>query len=102
MGTHPIFESDFDCLTEGLQMPTKGNINIVHDEQIWRDHIKTEENALKSWESKWGFTKEIYPEMYGENTKKNEKEKSEIAKFPETTQKLYGWKKPNPLYQKLS
>jgi len=23
-----------------------------------------ESNALKSWESKWGFTKEVYPEMY--------------------------------------
>ena len=22
-------------------MPSKGNINIVHDEQIWRDHIRT-------------------------------------------------------------
>ena len=26
---------------EGRQMPSKGNINIVHDEQIWRDHIRT-------------------------------------------------------------
>jgi len=23
-------------------------------------------------------------------------------KFPETTQRQYGWKRPNPLYQKLS
>ena len=29
-------------------MPTKGNINIVADEQIWRDHIKTGENFKKS------------------------------------------------------
>ena len=28
-------------ISEGRQMPSKGNINIVHDEQIWRDHIRT-------------------------------------------------------------
>merc|ERR1711990_30070 len=100
MGTHPIFESDFDCLTEGLQMPTKGNINIVADEQIWRDHIKTESNALKSWESKWGFTKEVYPEMYDQNAAMLKAERAKKAeKFPETTQRQYGWKKPNPLYK---
>jgi len=47
-------------------MPSKGNINIVHDEQIWRDHIRTETIAVKAWEAKWGFTKDIYPEMYSQ------------------------------------
>ena len=28
-------------------MPSKGNVNIVHDEQIWRDHIKTGEISIR-------------------------------------------------------
>jgi len=24
MGTHPIFESDFDCLTDGAAVPERG------------------------------------------------------------------------------
>merc|ERR1712242_632902 len=68
---HPQFKYAYYRPKEGLQMP-KGNVNIVHDEQIWRDHIRTETNTLKTWESKWGFTKE------------------------------YGWRKPDPLYVALS
>jgi len=31
MGTHPIFESDFDCLT------VKGLFRIAYDGKQWRD-----------------------------------------------------------------
>ena len=30
-------------------MPSKGNINIVHDEQIWRDHIRTGIHLYRGW-----------------------------------------------------
>ena len=50
----------------------KGNVNIVHDEQIWRDHIRTETNTLKTWESKWGFTKDMYKEMYSQEEETTE------------------------------
>ena len=30
-------------------MPSKGNINIVHDEQIWRDHIRTGISSYRGW-----------------------------------------------------
>merc|ERR1711935_752050 len=82
---------------------SKGNVNIVHDEQIWRDHIRTETSTLKVWESKWGFTEDMYKEMYNQEEPAVTTEASKGKnKFPETTQKTYGWKKPNPLYAALS
>ena len=37
-------------------MPSKGNINIVHDEQIWRDHIRTgKQKHLNYHESTCGY-----------------------------------------------
>lgn len=82
----------------------KGNVNIVHDEQIWRDHIRTETNTLKTWESKWGFTKDMYKEMYSQEEETTEATKASKATntFPATTQKEYGWRKPDPLYAALS
>ena len=61
-------------------------------------HKKT----LKSWESKWGFTKDMYKEMYDGQNEEATEEKTPKAAFPETTQKEYGWRKPDPLYVALS
>jgi len=30
MGTHPIFESDFDCLTEEMKLTRNGIFNVVY------------------------------------------------------------------------
>merc|ERR1711892_120127 len=34
MGTHPIFESDFDCLTEVLKMTNEINMNVEEDAEL--------------------------------------------------------------------
>merc|ERR1711970_531185 len=100
---HPNFKYAFIRPNDGRQMPSKGNLNIVHDEQIWRDHIRTETNTLKAWESKWGFTKDMYKEMYGqEETAEATEEAKTMNTFPATSQKEYGWRKPDPLYAALS
>ena len=44
----------------------------------------------------------MYKEIYdGQNEKVDEEKTTKIA-FPETTQKEYGWRKPDPLYVALS
>merc|ERR1711990_978276 len=41
MGTHPIFESDFDCLTDNLMSGNKQNVNrIPQDELAMRSILK--------------------------------------------------------------
>merc|ERR1712189_34063 len=95
---HPQYKYAYRRPKEGLQLP-KGKVNIVHDEQIWRDHIKTETQTLKQWESKWGFTKDVYKEMY-DGVDKQESRNSR-SDYPETSQNEYGWKQPSPLYKAL-
>merc|ERR1711937_1008375 len=43
MGTHPIFESDFDCLTEDI---TRKKMTVFHDEIEIEDMEFDEENQL--------------------------------------------------------
>merc|ERR1712227_747503 len=43
MGTHPIFESDFDCLTDEMATPGSTNLDLEND-QIGLDAIVTSEN----------------------------------------------------------
>merc|ERR1712227_441653 len=43
MGTHPIFESDFDCLTDEMATPVSTNLDLEND-QIGLDAIVTSEN----------------------------------------------------------
>ena len=40
-------------------MPSKGNINIVHDEQIWRDHIRTGINLCSLYDYRNWFISDI-------------------------------------------
>ena len=42
----------------------------------------------------------MYKEMYGEQ--KKDEDVTRTSSFPETTQKEYGWRKPDPLYVALS
>ena len=42
----------------------------------------------------------MYKEMYGE--RKKDEDVTRTSSFPETTQKEYGWRKPDPLYVALS
>merc|ERR1711990_354677 len=50
MGTHPIFESDFDCLTEKLK-------NAAQDKMLDRDEFKVALKALGHQITKEKFTK---------------------------------------------
>merc|ERR1739838_180824 len=67
MGTHPIFESDFDCLTEkmnriaGRQFPTSSKLNRLFHSQWKRnnvdlpDHVKTMDSiSAEEWNKDHG------------------------------------------------
>merc|ERR1711953_1386814 len=71
MGTHPIFESDFDCLT--------GNMSDVSDDEF----EKKEENWSK-FKPHLHFTKEMYDRTIREITSSRDKflkTQSEILAF---------------------
>ena len=40
-----IYFTKLKKISEGLQMP-KGNVNVVHDELIWKNHIQVLEKEL--------------------------------------------------------
>merc|ERR1712157_188559 len=55
MGTHPIFESDFDCLTEGKQL------NMVNIELMTDAEREEYFNRPESFSERWAaFTTESY------------------------------------------
>jgi len=62
MGTHPIFESDFDCLTELFDMDEIYNefyqkVEELHDLLKFGEDMYTYESRLKSFEdSNWPFS----------------------------------------------
>lgn len=87
----------------GLQ-EQKGGKNIVHEEQIWRDHISSEIETRNRWENNWGFTKDLYREMSAATLAAEGKVEVESQRtpIPATTQGLIGWRKTNPLYRNLS
>merc|ERR1712176_1725843 len=52
MGTHPIFESDFDCLTEKMTLrTTRAGTRSIAREEIKR--VKKSLEKVRRWEKKW-------------------------------------------------
>lgn len=86
------------------------SLNMVHNDEIWKDHIQSELLAQKHWPQKWGFLSEIYKELQPNNgdSAANSVETSAAAssssggvaqkaggdreKFPETHSQMIGWK----------
>merc|ERR1712062_548628 len=74
MGTHPIFESDFDCLTERLKFRSMSgrpppNIDGMVSLKIDNLSYKTDIEALRRKFSKYGDIGDVYvpKDKYGES-----------------------------------
>ncbi|XP_070574367.1 ciliary microtubule inner protein 1-like [Ptychodera flava] len=87
--------------------------NFVAQDQIWKDHIKYEEVAAKTWPEQWGFLKTSYKDLVKDDFPKVEREKlilpppltlppiTPISRYiqvgrsppvPETTAGFVGWR----------
>uniref|UniRef100_A0A7M6DMM5 Uncharacterized protein n=1 Tax=Clytia hemisphaerica TaxID=252671 RepID=A0A7M6DMM5_9CNID len=78
----------------------KKSLNVVHSDEIWKDHIGRELLAQRNWPQKWGFLSDIYKELEQEtkedSTSHNHKiktPKEETKKsYPRTDAQMIGWK----------
>ncbi|XP_002739784.1 ciliary microtubule inner protein 1-like [Saccoglossus kowalevskii] len=87
--------------------------NFVAQDQIWKDHVKYEEDSRKSWPQHWGFLKTTYRDLVKDDFPKTEREKiilppplalppiTPISRYikigrspavPETTAQFVGWR----------
>ncbi|XP_029990861.1 uncharacterized protein C20orf85 homolog [Sphaeramia orbicularis] len=73
-------------------------VNFVHQDEIWKAHIKLEKDSADVWPEKWGHLTEAYKE-YNASVKKNairvEPPKQLVGRsppVPQTTQALVGWR----------
>merc|ERR1712066_791998 len=63
MGTHPIFESDFDCLTEmTIARTTRAGTRNFAREEIKR--VKKQLEKVRKWEKKWVVLEECGLKVY--------------------------------------
>ncbi|KAF3690307.1 putative protein C20orf85 [Channa argus] len=88
-------------------------INFVHQDEIWKAHVKAEKHLAEEWPNKWGFLTEVYKEYERESVKLNSTVRVEVPHhpstrpatppesyihvgtsppFPQTTQALIGWR----------
>merc|ERR1711881_645061 len=51
-------------------MRGKNVCNYVHQDEIWKDHVRTEHTAGKKWPNRWGFTTVIYDDLESDLTGK--------------------------------
>ena len=50
-------------------MPASGEVNFVHESEIWRQQLKTETEGAAVWHENWGFlTGKPLPEPRGFST----------------------------------
>ena len=52
-------------------MRSKNVCNYVHQDEIWKDHVRTEHTAGKKWPNRWGYTTETYDKLEGDLTGKD-------------------------------
>jgi hypothetical protein len=43
--------------------PTAAGCNVVHNDEIWKDHVRHEYTAMKKWPETWGFLKDEYKQL---------------------------------------
>merc|ERR1712179_652103 len=79
MGTHPIFESDFDCLTD-MAKGKKGKKGKNDEDAQWDELEKKQANAQKDLEQKMGDLSTGEPQMSKSQMKKNKRNKKKAAK----------------------
>ena len=74
------------------------SLNVVHNDEIWKDHINRELLGQKHWPQKWGFLSDIYKELQPapvldkDDNKEQGTSKVNNRKFPATDSQMIGWK----------
>merc|ERR1712048_238570 len=58
----------------------KNVCNYVHQDEIWKDHVRTEHTAGKKWPNKWGYTTVIYNSLEDSLTGRSDEHTSCFAK----------------------
>ncbi|XP_023154574.2 uncharacterized protein C20orf85 [Amphiprion ocellaris] len=92
---------------------TSEPINFVHQDEIWKAHVKLEKDSADAWPNKWGFLTEASKEYKMESEKLKKAVKVELPPnlasqpptppekciqvgpsppVPQTTQGLIGWR----------
>ncbi|KAL3978518.1 T-cell leukemia homeobox protein 1 [Sarotherodon galilaeus] len=92
---------------------TSEPINYVHQDEIWKAHVKAEKHSAEVWPNKWGFLSEAYKEYEVESVKLKKAVKVELPQHlttrpltppekyihvspsppvPQTTQGMIGWR----------
>ncbi|XP_051269787.1 uncharacterized protein C20orf85 homolog [Dicentrarchus labrax] len=92
---------------------TSEPINFVHQDEIWKAHVKVEKDSAEVWPNKWGFLTETYKEYERESVKLKETVRMKLPHHlaarpptppekpiqvspspavPQTTQALIGWR----------
>ncbi|XP_030276537.1 uncharacterized protein C20orf85 homolog [Sparus aurata] len=87
--------------------------NFVHQDEIWKAHVKAEKHLAKDWPNKWGFLEETYKEYEKESLKLKEEARTKLPhhltarpptppekhihvspspSVPKTTQAFIGWR----------
>ena len=78
---------------------TSYNCNFVHQDKIWKDHVKLELESQKKWPENWGFL-EVKKTEEQRQEKESKIEKEEGKKYPKTTAGQIGYKTTElPSYQ---
>ncbi|XP_041809676.1 uncharacterized protein C20orf85 homolog [Chelmon rostratus] len=88
-------------------------VNFVHQDEIWKAHVKVEKDSAKVWPKKWGFLTEAYKEYERESVKLKEMVRVKLPHHlavrpptppekhiqvgpsppvPQTTQAFIGWR----------
>ncbi|XP_042366339.1 LOW QUALITY PROTEIN: uncharacterized protein C20orf85 homolog [Plectropomus leopardus] len=92
---------------------TSEPVNFVHQDEIWKAHVKVEKDSAEVWPNKWGSLTEAYKEYERDSVKLREVVREEPPNHlpsqpptppeksihvapsppvPQTTQALIGWR----------